>query len=415
MEPKTVFAVGTGMSEISWRRRDFLTLSSLGGLVFASGLGCSHEGAPVQAPQAAVVPPSEDFFFLQLSDTHWGFSGPPNPEAATCLKRTVQAINAVATQPELVVFTGDLTHKTDDAAQRRDRLAEFHEIARGLRSQKLIFLPGEHDAAGDVGEAYHAQFGALYQSFQHRGVHFVALDNASAPGGALGEAQLAWLEKEVAAVPAGAPLVVLAHRPLFELYPQWDWSTTDGARAIEVLSRHENVTVFYGHIHQEHHQMTGKIAHHAARSLVFPLPAPGAVPQKAPLPWDAASHDHGLGHRRVQVQGAALTLTEVPFVDAVGAATSSAPSAASAPQCHGAAPNYAREVEPILKERCYGCHTGNGSGTEGLQLGPYEHAFGARTEIYRQIDAHAMPPSSAKALSASEAELVLRWAACAGA
>jgi hypothetical protein len=399
------------MSENSWRRRDFLTLSSLGGLVFASGLGCSHESFPARTPPAASPAASNDFFFLQLSDTHWGFSGPPNPEAGTCLKRTVQAINAVEAQPELIVFTGDLTHKTDDASQRRDRLAEFHEIARGLRAQRLIFLPGEHDASTDAGEAYHARFGALYQSFQHRGVHFVALDNASAPGGALGDAQLTWLEKEVAAAPPAAPLVVLAHRPLFELYPQWEWSTSDGARAIDVLSRHPNVTVFYGHIHQEHHQMTGKIAHHAARSLVFPLPAPGSVPQKAPLAWDPASHDHGLGHRRVQVQGAELKLTEAPFDDAGGASADA--KAPFAPQCRGAAPHYAREVEPVLKEHCYGCHTGNGSGTEGLQLGPYEHAFGARDSIYRQIDAHAMPPKSAKPLSASEAELLLRWAACA--
>lgn len=413
MEPNGAAAVVTSMTETSWRRRDFLTLSGVGGLVFASGLGCSHEGAPAAAPSAAPPKPSNDFFFLQLSDTHWGFSGPPNPEAGTCLKRTVQAINSVETQPELVVFTGDLTHKTDDAQQRRDRLAEFHEIARGLRAQKLIFLPGEHDAAGDVGEAYHAQFGDLYQSFQHRGVHFVALDNASAPGGALGDAQLVWLEKEVAAVPTDAPLVVLAHRPLFELYPQWEWSTTDGARAIDVLSRHQNVTVFYGHIHQEHHQMTGRIAHHAARSLVFPLPAPGAMPQKAPLPWDPASRDHGLGHRRVQVQGAALALSEVPFTHGDGAAAANV-TAPPARECHGPAPSYAREVEPVLKERCYGCHTGNGAGTEGLQLGPYEHAFGARDSIARQIEAHAMPPASAKALAPSEAELVLRWAACAG-
>lgn len=29
-----------------------------------------------------------------------------------------------------------------------------------------------------------------------------------------------------------------------------------------------NVVVFYGHIHQEHHHMTGHIAHHAANSLM---------------------------------------------------------------------------------------------------------------------------------------------------
>ena len=48
-----------------------------------------------------------------------------------------------------------------------------------------------------------------------------------------------------------------------------------------------NVTVFYGHIHQEHHYKTGHIAHHAAKGLMYPLPAPGSVPKKQPIRWDA--------------------------------------------------------------------------------------------------------------------------------
>jgi hypothetical protein len=290
--------------------------------VFASALfsGCSRATPEPQLPGAApgVGPakPVRDFFFLQLSDTHWGFEGPPNPEAATCLRRTVAAINAAEARPDFIVFTGDLTHKTDDARQRRDRLAEFRDIARGLRSPRLIFLPGEHDAAADAGEAYHEYFGALYQSFEHDGVRFVALDNASSPGGALGDAQLTWLENEVQKAPPDAPLVVLAHRPLFDLYPEWDWATSDGARAIAALSRHPNVTVFYGHIHQEHHHTTGHIAHHSARSLIFPLPAPGSVPKRAPLDWDASSTDHGLGHRAVRLTpGQEPHITEHPFLD----------------------------------------------------------------------------------------------------
>src|SRR5690349_3183264 len=94
-------------------RRDFLALSGLGGLVFASALfsGCSRATPEPQLPGAApgVGPakPVRDFFFLQLSDTHWGFEGPPNPEAATCLRRTVAAINAAEAQPDFIVFTGD--------------------------------------------------------------------------------------------------------------------------------------------------------------------------------------------------------------------------------------------------------------------------------------------------------------------
>lgn len=45
--------------------------------------------------------------------------------------------------------------------------------------------------------------------------------------------------------------------------------------------------------------MTDHIAHHAARSLVFALPAPGSQPKRAPLPWDAAHPGRGLGFRDV--------------------------------------------------------------------------------------------------------------------
>jgi 3',5'-cyclic AMP phosphodiesterase CpdA len=131
----------------------------------------------------------------------------------------------------------------------------------------------------------------------------VTLDNVSDPAAALGDAQLAWLEKDLERLPRDQPVVVFAHRPLFDLYPQWDWATRDGAKAVAILSEYPNVTVFYGHIHQEHHQMTGHIAHHSARSLVFPLPAPGSAPKRAPLPWDPSSPTHGIGYRSVEPEG----------------------------------------------------------------------------------------------------------------
>jgi hypothetical protein len=277
-------------------RRDFLALLGVGGLAFAAGsAGCSTgPGATSPAP-----PPRQDFFFLQLSDTHWGFQGPPNPEASTTLEHAVATINAVDTLPDFVVFTGDLTHMTDDGAQRRERMKRFLEIASGLKVKNLRFLPGEHDAVPDRGEAFREIFGEPTYAFDHKGVHFVALDNASMPGGAIGDAQLAWLKADLARVPADVPLIVLAHRPLFPLLPEWDWATKDGPRALEILAVRDNVTVFYGHIHQEHHFVTGKIVHHAAKSLVFPLPVPGSVPKKNPLAWDPASPDHGLGWRSV--------------------------------------------------------------------------------------------------------------------
>ena len=304
-----------------WKRRDILSLMGIGGVVFASGLvGCggasaaapaSTSGAPLGARRLAI--PGEDFFFLQLSDTHWGFQGPANPHADVTLEHAVATINAVDAKPDFVVFTGDLTHTTDDPAERKARMARFKEIVSRLDVKDVRFLPGEHDASLDRGDAFREAFGETRYSFDHKGVHFIALDNVSEASGVLGDAQLQWLAADLARVPAGVRVVVLAHRPLFDLYPAWDWATKDGARAIDLLNQREDVTVFYGHIHQEHHHATGKIAHHSARSLVFPLPAPGSVPKKGPLPWDETSADHGLGWRSIAMRDGSTRLTEVPF------------------------------------------------------------------------------------------------------
>jgi 3',5'-cyclic AMP phosphodiesterase CpdA len=305
--------VGRGMSQ-DCDRRDFLALLGIGGLVFSAGLpGCGSAAGDSVALAPRTQRRVEDFFFLQLTDTHWGFHGSANPQADTTLERAVATINSVDARPDFVVFTGDLTHVTGDGAERHERMKRFRDIVSRLAVKDLRFLPGEHDAAPDRGEAYREQFGDPTYAFDHKGVHFVALDNASMPGGAIGAAQVAWLEADLARIPADAPVVVLAHRPLFPLFPAWEWQTADGASALEVLSRRENVTVFYGHIHQEHHFTTGRVVHHASRSLVFPLPAPGSVPEKGPLPWDAASPDHGLGWRQVALAAGAPRLTELPY------------------------------------------------------------------------------------------------------
>jgi Calcineurin-like phosphoesterase len=273
-------------------RRDFLKLAGVGGAVFASGLaGCAGVGRAT----------AQDFHFVQLSDTHWGFSGPAaNPDAAGTLHKAVAAVNALAAQPDFVVFTGDLTHTTDDPAVRRRRLGQFKEIVAGLKVRNLRFMPGEHDASLDNGAAYKELFGATHYSFDHKGVHFIAIDNVSDAAGRIGEAQLEWLAADLKRQQKDARIVVLTHRPLFDLQPSWDWATKDGARAVELLMPYANVTVFYGHIHQEHHHMTGHIAHHAAMSLIFPLPAPGSVPRRAPIPWDAAAPYRGLGFRGIE-------------------------------------------------------------------------------------------------------------------
>ncbi len=286
-------------------RRDFLRLAAAGGgVAFASAL-----------PGWAAARDA-DFFFVQLSDAHWGFEGPAvNPDSKGTLPKAIAAVNALPVAPDFVIFTGDLTHTTDDPAVRRQRMREFQSIVAGLKAKPLYLMPGEHDASLDGGLAYRELFGPTHYTFDHRGVHFITLDNVSDPAGRVGTEQLAWLADDLAKQSADARIVVFTHRPLFDLAPQWDWATRDGAAVIDVLSKHANVTVFYGHIHQENHTMTGQIAHHAARSLMFPLPAPGSQAQRLPVPWDAAAPYRGLGWRSVTVDEApgAFALTEMPI------------------------------------------------------------------------------------------------------
>jgi hypothetical protein len=85
-------------------RREFLQLAALGGgAVYASGLAGHAMAAEAKAAASAY----DDFFFVQLSDSHWGFSGAPNPDAANTLKKAVASVNALPEQPDFIVFTGD--------------------------------------------------------------------------------------------------------------------------------------------------------------------------------------------------------------------------------------------------------------------------------------------------------------------
>lgn len=53
-------------------RRDFLKLAGLGGVVFASGLRARVLGDGLRKDEETKA---EEFYFVQLSDTHWGFDG----------------------------------------------------------------------------------------------------------------------------------------------------------------------------------------------------------------------------------------------------------------------------------------------------------------------------------------------------
>ncbi len=284
-------------------RRSFLKISGA-----ALGIGVLYSAVPDVSAEAqevrnflgrqngeAVTP----FTFVQLSDAHVGFNGPPDPLGTRAFERAVEMINGLAQRPDLVLFTGDLTHDTEEKDVHAQRMKQFLEISKRINVPLIKYVPGEHDAGLDKGSMYHDFLGDSYYSFDHRGVHFIGLDNVSRAKPEIGPDQLAWLKKDLERFPKSAPIVVFTHRPLFDLKPEWEWFTSDGDDVMNLLAPYENVTVLYGHIHRDDAHELGHSHHYAARSLIFAFPDPEKVADKKPEPFDKDAPFKNLGIRLV--------------------------------------------------------------------------------------------------------------------
>lgn len=246
------------------------------------------------------------FSFVQISDSHIGFSKPGiNADVTATLQQAIARINALPQPPDFILHTGDLTHLS--AAEEFDTLGE---LLKSAKTQQIFFVPGEHDVTGDEGKLYRERFGKNskgqgWYSFDHRGVHFIGLVNVvdiQQNGlGALGAEQLKWLADDLKGRPAETPIVVFAHIPLWEVYPQWGWGTQDGAQALSQLKRFGSVTVLNGHIHQVVRHQEGNIVFASANATAYPQPAPGTAPKPGPLALPHDSLLHAIGYRSVEL------------------------------------------------------------------------------------------------------------------
>jgi 3',5'-cyclic-AMP phosphodiesterase len=274
-----------------------------GGLVWTV-----HGGVPVSrllSVSEAQAAAAAGFSFVQMSDSHVGFNKEANPDVTGTLREAVAKVNALQIRPAFVLHTGDVTHLSQPGT---------HEIAADvlgtLKIDRLHGVPGEHDIANDGFARWKERWGKEtsdigWVSFDEGGVHFVGLNNVTEHSGrlgALGDAQLGWLEHDLAARGPSTPIVVFAHVPLWSLYPDWGWATADSERAMALLKRFGSVTVLNGHIHQTMQKVEGNVAFHTAPSTAFPQPAPGTAPSPGPMTVPA--------ERLRQVLG----ITEVNFI-----------------------------------------------------------------------------------------------------
>jgi 3',5'-cyclic-AMP phosphodiesterase len=225
--------------------------------------------------------------FVQISDSHMGFSKPANPDVVATLKAAVDKINGLATPPAFLLHTGDITHLS-----KPEEFDNVEQILKSASAKDVFHVPGEHDVLDDNGKQYLDRYGkgtlgGGWYSFDQKGVHFIGLVNVlnlkSGGLGSLGPEQLEWMKKDVKHISKSTPIVVFAHIPLWTVYPDWGWGTSDSAQALTCLKRFGSVTVLNGHIHQTMQKVEGNITFHTAASTAFPQPKPGSAPSPGPM------------------------------------------------------------------------------------------------------------------------------------
>jgi 3',5'-cyclic AMP phosphodiesterase CpdA len=185
---------------------------------------------------------------LHLSDLHVG----TRDDAA--IHEAIAAFVA-RTQPELIVATGDLTHRGRPA--QHDRAAAF---LRGLGAP-VVAVPGNHD----IPYSFPARFAQPWREFDRvwettepvystDGVHLVGVNSVRPwrhQSGGIGDAQLARVAQRLAEAPAGALRVVALHHQL--IGAPWRTRKKPVARRNHVLASLVDAgaeLILGGHIHQ---------------------------------------------------------------------------------------------------------------------------------------------------------------------
>jgi predicted MPP superfamily phosphohydrolase len=167
--------------------------------------------------------------FIHASDTHL------SPASLARTQRLRTLVDSIG--PGLVLITGDLVR--DALRVSEAEAAGYYELfvkERNAFRTPVFTVPGNHEIFGIerdtsrvpvthplYGRAmYRHYLGPDYYSFTRGGVHFIGLNTVDIDDqryyGHVDSVQLAWLERDLALVPAATPVVTFDHIPFFTTF-----------------------------------------------------------------------------------------------------------------------------------------------------------------------------------------------------
>ena len=160
-------------------RRGFLKCMAWAGtgVLFTVCGGVLKSYGLTQIANGQIAAPSGGLSFVQISDSHIGFSKEANKDVIGTLQAAIDRINALPTPPAFLLHTGDLSHLS-----KASEFDTLDQVLKSCRAKEVHYVPGEHDVLNDNGKQYRERYGKQakgngWYSFDSNGVHFIGLVN----------------------------------------------------------------------------------------------------------------------------------------------------------------------------------------------------------------------------------------------
>ena len=147
--------ISTDLSDDGVDRRGFLRCMAWAGTATVWGMagGIPKSFAMSRLPFLSDTE-RKSIFFAQVSDSHIGFAKEANKDVTATLREAVNKLNALPQSPAFVLHTGDITQLA-----KAEEFDTANEVLKGIRTDRVFYVPGEHDVATDNGVSYLQRYG----------------------------------------------------------------------------------------------------------------------------------------------------------------------------------------------------------------------------------------------------------------
>lgn len=236
------------------KRRQLLKQVGFATAATFSGAVLAHETELIRKPKRILR-------VAHITDVHMR----PEYDAPNRFKKCLAEIKGH--KVDFFLNGGDTIYAADYDHITRERTALQWEIWNGLRSgipeYEVHSCLGNHDMWWAAPEKTDPMYGkdyvvqqlgipARYYSFDRKGWHFIILDSNNGGGGTLDPEQFEWLEKDLARLRPGTPVLIMTHYPILAACTHLDGGNhSDSVRIVGLFNKHNDkrINCISGHVH----------------------------------------------------------------------------------------------------------------------------------------------------------------------